>query len=84
MRSRATTPEVSLFHLYSMRLAYLLLAVGLGLYIWPAVIHHTSEFAAAEGIRFGLLAGLGAMAILGLRYPPKGSIRRSKRILTPV
>jgi hypothetical protein len=26
-------------------------------------------FAAAKGIQFGLLAGLGAMAALGLRYP---------------
>jgi hypothetical protein len=45
------------------------LAAGLGTYYWPAVIHHTNEFVAAEGIRFALLAGLGATAVLGLRYP---------------
>jgi len=67
--SRATTPGVSLFRLYALRASYLLMAVGLGVYIWPAVIHHTSEFAATEGVRFSLLAGLGATAVLGLRYP---------------
>jgi hypothetical protein len=67
--SRATLPEVSLFHLYALRASYLLIAVGLGVYIWPVVLHHTNEFAAAEGVRFGLLAGLGAAAVLGLRYP---------------
>ena len=67
--SRATIPEVSLFRLYALRASYLLMAVGLGVYIWPAVLHHTNEFAATEGVRFGLLAGLGATAVLGLRYP---------------
>ncbi len=45
------------------------MAAGLGVYIWPVVFHHTNELAAAEGIRFALLAGLGATAALGLRYP---------------
>jgi hypothetical protein len=67
--SRATIPEVSLFRLYALRASYLLMAVGLGVYIWPVVLHHTNEFAATEGVRFGLLAGLGATAVLGLRYP---------------
>jgi hypothetical protein len=67
--SRATVDEVSLVRLYALRAAYLLMAVGLGVYIWPVVIHHTSEFAITDGIRFALLAGLGATAALGLRYP---------------
>lgn len=65
----AAKPEVSLFRLYALRAAYLLMAGGLGAYIWPVVIHHTNELAATEGVRFGLLAGLGATAALGLRYP---------------
>jgi hypothetical protein len=69
--SRVTLSEVSLFRLYTLRAAYLVMAAGLGMYIWPAVIHHTNEFAATEGIRFALLAGLGATAALGLRYPVK-------------
>jgi hypothetical protein len=62
-------PEFSLFRLYTLRLCYLVLAGGLGAYIWPVVLHHTTELAIAEGIRFSLLAGLGATAVLGFRYP---------------
>jgi hypothetical protein len=61
--------ELSLLRLYALRSAYLVMAAGLGVYYWPSVIHHTSEFAATQGIRFALLAGLGLTAALGLRYP---------------
>jgi hypothetical protein len=68
--SRATAPgEVSLFRLYTLRLAYLNMAAGIGVYFWPNVIHHSNEFAIARGIQFALLAGLGLIAALGLRYP---------------
>ena len=65
----AAAPQVSLFRLYTLRVAYLILAVGLGLVIWPVVISHTSQLAATKGVQFALLAGLGATAVLGLRYP---------------
>ena len=61
--------EVSLLRLYTLRLCYLILAVGLGLVIWPTVIHHSPEQAVAHGIQFSLFAGLGLTAVLGLRYP---------------
>ena len=67
--SGATIVEVSRFRLYTLRAAYFVMAAGLGVYIWPAVVRHTNEFAAAQGVRFALLAGLGATAALGLRYP---------------
>jgi len=60
---------VSLFRLYTLRAAYFVMAAGLAVFIWPTVIHHTNEFAAAHGVRVALLAGLGATAALGLRYP---------------
>ena len=63
------TGEVSLFRLYTLRVAYFIMAAGLGAFVWPRVIHHTSEFAAAHGIQTALLAGLGLTAALGLRYP---------------
>jgi hypothetical protein len=56
--------EVSLVRLYTLRLCYLILAVGLGLYMWPSVIHHTPDFAIAHGIQLSLLAGLGLTAVL--------------------
>jgi hypothetical protein len=61
--------EVSLLRLYTLRICYLILAVGLGLVIWPTVIHHSPEQAAAHGIQLSLFAGLGLTAVLGLRYP---------------
>lgn len=67
--ANTTKPEVSIFRLYTLRLAYLILAVGLGVFIWPAVIHHTSEHAIRYGVQLALLAGIGATAVLGLRYP---------------
>jgi hypothetical protein len=67
--SSTAKPEVALWRLYTLRLCYLILAGGLGTFVWPVVIHHTSDFAIAEGVRFSLLAGLGLTAALGLRYP---------------
>ena len=60
-----------MLRLYTLRLAYLILGGGLALYIWPDVIHHTPGLAASHGIQLSLLAGLGATALLGLRYPVK-------------
>lgn len=70
-RSSRAVSEVSLFRLYTLRASYLVLALGLGVYVWPSVINHTNEFAAARGVQVALLAGLGATAALGLRYPVK-------------
>lgn len=64
-------PTVSLLRLYTLRACYLILAAGLGTYVWPAVIHHTPQLAAPRGIELSLFAGLGAIALLGLRYPVK-------------
>jgi hypothetical protein len=57
--------------LYTLRLGYLILAAGIGLFMWPSVIVHTPEFAASSGIQQSLLAGIGLTAVLGLRYPVK-------------
>ena len=71
LASSTTTPDVSLFRLYTLRVAYFVMAAGLGVYIWPLVIHHTNELAITKGAQLALLAGLGATAALGLRYPVK-------------
>ena len=71
LASSTTTPDVSLFRSYTLRVAYFVMAAGLGVYIWPLVIHHTNELAITKGTQLALLAGLGATAALGLRYPVK-------------
>ena len=63
--------EVSLFRLYTLRIAYLIMAGGLAVFVWPAVIRHSNNFAIARGAEIAMLAGLGAIAALGLRYPVK-------------
>ncbi len=63
--------EVSIFRLYLLRAAYLLIAVGLGLMIWPSLLSHSPEWALKNGDVFGLLAGVQLLAVLGLRYPLK-------------
>jgi hypothetical protein len=61
--------ELSLFRLYTLRVAYFIMAGGLGVFIWPSVIRHTNDYAIAHGAEVAMLAGLGAVAALGIRYP---------------
>jgi len=61
--------DVSVFRLNLLRVFYAVLFFGLATFIWPEVLHHTNSFAVSFGVRFSLLAGLGALAGLGLRYP---------------
>jgi hypothetical protein len=58
--------EVSLLRLYILRAMYLLMIVGLGAMVMPEVLSHAP---ASRGVIPGLLAGLWALAFLGLRYP---------------
>jgi hypothetical protein len=48
---------------------YLLMAGGLAVNIWPNVLAHSAEWAIRFGHVGALLAGIGALSLLGLRYP---------------
>jgi hypothetical protein len=61
--------QLSLPRLYGLRAAYLVLVVGLGLTIWPGVIHHDRPWELMQGVVHCMLAALSLLAILGLRYP---------------
>lgn len=61
--------ELSLLRLYALRAGYLLLVVGLGLTIWPGMIHHDHPWTLMGGVVHCMLAAMSALAILGLRYP---------------
>jgi hypothetical protein len=61
--------EVSLFRLYLLRALYLLVVVGLGMMIWPGVIHRNQPWELMEGVVACMLAAFSLTAALGLRYP---------------
>jgi hypothetical protein len=61
--------EVSPFRLWMMRAMYLVMAVGLGLNIWPLIISHRADLPHMSGVAFALLGTIGLLALLGIRYP---------------
>lgn len=62
--------EVSTLRLSLLRAMYALIAIGLGLTIWPQIV--TSPFAAdAKSVIRALLGALAALAALGILYPLK-------------
>ncbi|HEY2482906.1 MAG TPA: hypothetical protein VGI30_12025 [Caulobacteraceae bacterium] len=61
--------EVSTLRLYLLRASYLLLVVGLGLTIWPLILHHAPTWERMHSVAACLLGALSALSVLGLRYP---------------
>ena len=53
----------------TLRAGYLLLVVGLGLVVWPGVIHHDMPWSLSGGVVKCMLAAMSALAVIGLRYP---------------
>ena len=64
-------PVMSPLRLNLLRIAYLILALGLALVIWPRLIDPPHEWPAMNTVVSSLLAGLSILAALGLRYPLK-------------
>ena len=60
---------VSLWRLYLLRAMYLIIVVGLGIEIWPGIIHHPKPWELMYGVVQCVLAAVSLLAILGLRYP---------------
>jgi hypothetical protein len=60
---------VSLLRLYLLRLAYLILVVGIGVEFWPGLIQHGAEWPVMRSTVFSMLAALSILAAFGLRYP---------------
>lgn len=61
--------EVSMARLYVLRIAYLILGVGLGVMIWPGLIDPPADLEHMRGVVRALLGAVGLLALLGLRYP---------------
>ena len=64
--AKSPAHEVSLFRLYMLRAAYLLLVVGLGGMIVPDVISHPLI---SRGVIPSLLGAVWLLAFVGLKYP---------------
>lgn len=61
--------EVSPIRLWVMRAMYLIMALGIGLAIWPLILSHGSELPRMTGVAWALIGTIGLLALLGLRYP---------------
>jgi len=61
--------ELPLWRLHALRACYLIMAVGLGVFVWPVVISHLAAPLLGGATANSLLAGIGALSILGLFHP---------------
>ena len=61
--------EVSVFRLYLLRAAYLLVAGGLVMMVWPSILSHSRSWPLMSGVVSCLLAGVSILAAFGIRYP---------------
>jgi hypothetical protein len=66
---KAVLPKVPLWRLHLLRAMYLLIVVGLGIVIWPGVIHHDKPWGLMQGVVNCMLAAFSLLSLLGLRYP---------------
>ena len=62
-------PEVSTFRITLLRGMYLLIAAGLGMSVWPALIAPTPHPSDSHSVILAMLGGISLMSLLGLRYP---------------
>ncbi|HUG97565.1 MAG TPA: hypothetical protein VMQ83_00130 [Gammaproteobacteria bacterium] len=63
--------EVSTLRLYLLRAMYLLIAVGLGILIWPGILVPGDNVSHMGSVVRSMLGALALVALLGLRYPIK-------------
>ena len=63
--------EISTFRLYLLRALYLLIAVGLGITIWPGILAPPDNLSHMASVVRSVLGAVSLLALLGLRYPLK-------------
>jgi hypothetical protein len=62
--------EISIIRLYVLRVAYLLLGVGLALQIWPLILRSAAVPPEhMQGAVRAMLTAVSLLALLGVRYP---------------
>jgi hypothetical protein len=63
--------EVSVLRLYLLRAAYLVIAFGLAVMIWPGIIFPPETLSHMGGVVRSVLGAVSLLAVLGIRYPLK-------------
>ena len=61
--------EISNLRLWVLRAAYLFVAVGLFLFIGPAILSHSSEWPLMNSVVSAMLGAVSILALVGVRYP---------------
>lgn len=62
--------DISIVRLYVLRATYLLVAVGLGVQIWPLILRSAAVPPAhMQGVVRAMLTAVSLLAVLGVRYP---------------
>lgn len=61
--------EVSTLRLTLLRAMYLLIAIGLGVTIWPSIVFPPDFVANPKSVIRALLGALAVLSALGIRYP---------------
>lgn len=67
--SKGSDYEVARWQLYLLRAMYLLIAVGLGLTIWPLIISPEVRVADPHSVIQSILGAFSLLSLVGLRYP---------------
>ena len=65
----AAKPELPLYRLYVLRVAYAVIGVLQGLHTWPAIMHRAHPWDFWHGVAMSFLGALTLLALLGVRYP---------------
>ena len=68
-RTAARRGDVPVWRLNLLRAVYLLIAVGLSLQIWPAMVLRSASWELMEGVVACMLGAFSLLSLAGLRHP---------------
>jgi hypothetical protein len=69
MAQMRTNPELPLYRLYLLRVAYLMIGAWQGSRTWPAILHHAQPWDFWHGTAMSFFGALTLLSLLGVRYP---------------
>lgn len=63
--------ELSTARLNALRALYLLIALGMGVQIWPLIVNHPANVEQMRGVARAFFGALTLLCLVGARYPVK-------------